>query len=259
MQTFNYHTHTYRCKHATGSDEEYVLAAIEAGYKTLGFSDHAPYKDYPSNLLHMDFEQVDEYIDSINLLKEKYKDQINIHIGFESEYIAINHDERAYLRSKVEYMILGQHYLDLTGDKVNFFKNNSEEEIYEYGRTICEAIDTGLFLYLCHPDVVMTKQTEFSKACEDVANMIGKKCSENNIPVELNIRGMERGMITFPTGTRYYYPNYDFWKVLSQYPINVVIGIDAHKPADLLDKQLLQAGLDELKTLNLNFITEPFI
>ena len=39
----NYHTHTYRCGHATGTDREYVENAIKVGLKTLGFSDHAPY------------------------------------------------------------------------------------------------------------------------------------------------------------------------------------------------------------------------
>ena len=27
----NYHTHTFRCKHADGEDKEYVEAAIKAG------------------------------------------------------------------------------------------------------------------------------------------------------------------------------------------------------------------------------------
>ena len=30
----NYHTHTTRCLHATGSDEEFVLSAIKGGYLT---------------------------------------------------------------------------------------------------------------------------------------------------------------------------------------------------------------------------------
>ena len=34
----NYHTHTTRCMHATGSDEDYVLSAIKGGYQELGFS-----------------------------------------------------------------------------------------------------------------------------------------------------------------------------------------------------------------------------
>ena len=40
----NYHTHTTRCHHATGSDEDYVLSAIKGGYQELGFSDHTPWK-----------------------------------------------------------------------------------------------------------------------------------------------------------------------------------------------------------------------
>ena len=39
----NYHTHTPRCMHATGAEEEYVRCAIEAGYQILGFADHTPY------------------------------------------------------------------------------------------------------------------------------------------------------------------------------------------------------------------------
>ena len=40
---FNLHTHTYRCHHASGKDEEYVIKAIQNGYDLMGFSDHAPY------------------------------------------------------------------------------------------------------------------------------------------------------------------------------------------------------------------------
>ena len=34
--------HTYRCMHASGTDEEYVLSAIKNGYEEIGFSDHSP-------------------------------------------------------------------------------------------------------------------------------------------------------------------------------------------------------------------------
>ena len=37
---YNYHTHTSRCGHAIGEDEEYVIEAINASYKGIGFSDH---------------------------------------------------------------------------------------------------------------------------------------------------------------------------------------------------------------------------
>ena len=83
----NFHTHTSRCMHASGKDEEYVLAAIEAGYEVLGFSDHTPWKydsDFVANM-RMPLSQFDEYYQSISSLKEKYKDQIEIKIGLECE------------------------------------------------------------------------------------------------------------------------------------------------------------------------------
>ena len=81
----NYHTHTVRCHHASGTDEDYVLAAIEAGLTTLGFSEHTPYPS-DSDGYRMPFEEVGDYIDSLLALREKYKNKIEILIGLESEY-----------------------------------------------------------------------------------------------------------------------------------------------------------------------------
>ena len=39
----NYHTHTWRCNHAMGLEEDYVKAALDQGLQILGFADHTPY------------------------------------------------------------------------------------------------------------------------------------------------------------------------------------------------------------------------
>ena len=116
-QKFNIHTHTQRCGHALGSDEQFVLAAIEAGFETLGFSEHIGYEwfDIPSD--RMLYKDSEEYLASIERLKLKYQDQIKIFVGFEIEYYP---DESAFLermRKKVDYMIVGQHckYVDHYG------------------------------------------------------------------------------------------------------------------------------------------------
>ena len=44
----NYHTHTCRCGHAAGYEEDYVISAIENNVSILGFSDHGPFES--SNL-----------------------------------------------------------------------------------------------------------------------------------------------------------------------------------------------------------------
>ena len=71
----NYHTHTTRCHHATGSDEDYVLSAIKGGYQELGFSDHTPWKYRTGYLsgIRMTPEEFPEYVQSIRTLQEKYK------------------------------------------------------------------------------------------------------------------------------------------------------------------------------------------
>ena len=38
----NYHTHTWRCNHARGTERDYIEQAIASGVKILGFSDHTP-------------------------------------------------------------------------------------------------------------------------------------------------------------------------------------------------------------------------
>ena len=44
MMKTNFHTHTARCGHASGRDEEYVQSAIRGGYQVLGFADHSPWQ-----------------------------------------------------------------------------------------------------------------------------------------------------------------------------------------------------------------------
>ena len=260
INKYNYHTHTYRCKHAFGTDEEYVLAAIEAGYRILGFSDHAPYRDYPSRSSHMDWEQLDGYLESILSLREKYKDRIEIHLGMETEYYSHCHEERKELKGKVEYLLLGQHFSDPGENKVSYFRNNTDQEILTYADSVCTALDTGLFTYLCHPDVFMNRQTEFTEACEIAAHRIAQKAVETDTPLEVNIRGSIRGKMPFPQGERFYYPHREFWEIASQYPIRCTIGVDAHHPKDLLEAwEHVDACLDELKDLDLHFIEEPLL
>ena len=84
----NYHTHTYRCNHASGKDEDYVIKAINAGIKVLGFSDHTPrfFKSGHISGFRMRAELAKDYFDSIRMLREKYKDEIDVKVGVEAEY-----------------------------------------------------------------------------------------------------------------------------------------------------------------------------
>ena len=72
MMKTNFHTHTARCGHASGRDEEYVQSAIRGGYQVLGFADHSPWRFASSYRSHMRMnpqEQFQDYLRSIRSLR----------------------------------------------------------------------------------------------------------------------------------------------------------------------------------------------
>ena len=74
----DYHTHTVY-SHGKGSIEDNVKVAISKGIKKIGISDHG-YKNVAYGVKIDDFEKMREEIDILN---EKYKNQIEILLGVE--------------------------------------------------------------------------------------------------------------------------------------------------------------------------------
>ena len=75
----NYHTHTPRCNHAQGREEEYIQRALEGGFEELGFSDHSPYFfDRPGyySSFRMRPEQMEDYVSILLRLQEQYRDRL---------------------------------------------------------------------------------------------------------------------------------------------------------------------------------------
>ena len=98
----NYHTHTARCMHATGEDEEYVRHALKAGFEVLGFADHVPWpfaSGYVSPI-RMPMSEMEGYIASVTSLRERYAGQIDVRLGFEAEYFPRYRDHLLALRDR---------------------------------------------------------------------------------------------------------------------------------------------------------------
>lgn len=243
---FNLHTHTTRCGHAKGTDEEYVLKAIEAGYDVIGFSDHAPYifpGKYKSGM-RMQLNQTQDYVDSIRALAEKYKDKIDIKLGFELEwYPALIEKELEYLKSfNYDYLILGQHHTDNENDPWSQYVGSDHDEIVLFDKYISQLLvgaKSGEFTYVCHPDVFKFVGDE--KVYIQKMTYMLKELKKLEIPLEYNFYGYY---------TNRHYPNDVFWKLVCEIGNPVVVGLDAHFPYVYGDERL-EPMLEHMNELGL--------
>ena len=235
----NYHTHTKRCNHAIGTDEEYINAAIKAGYEGLGFSDHIMLPGINGSRIRGDFEVKDEYIKTIRELQNKYKEKINIYVGFECEW---NKKYEKYYQSlldnkEVDYLIFGNHGLYFKNGEHILKVNSHSQYLKRYLKLAISAIRSGLFKIMAHPDLFMSS-VPWNEQCEKVSKAICKEAKKYNVALEINcgclVNEEKREMFK---ETRYRYPYSEFWKIAKKVGNTIVIGVDAHAPSALTSEK----------------------
>ena len=224
MLAANYHTHTIRCKHAYGTEREYIEAAISEGFKILGFSDHTP-QPYPEGFrsgIRMDMSELYDYTDTLVKLRDEYKDEIQILIGYEVEYTEKYFETliKELKKYPLDYIIQGQHYVE---DEVDGFYSgsltDSEERLKAYVDFTIEGMNTGLFTYLAHPDLInFTGDDDIYRL--HMSRLV-RAAVDLNIPLEINVYGFV---------DHRWYPCDRFFRMAAEYHSKFVIGCDAHTP-----------------------------
>lgn len=257
MEKTNYHTHTPRCLHAGGTETEYIEAAIENNMTILGFSDHAPYPDNRFGL-RMQYEELDDYLQTIKNLKKQYKNQIEIRVGLEIEY---DSEKKAYyeqlLNEKgVKYLVLGQHiYVSPNKEYINIYSLNNTEQYIEYAQTIKEAVQTGYFAFIAHPDVIFVNDLAWDQNCELASDIIIEAAIKTKTPLGFNANGLRRGIQAFCDEERYLYPHPKFWSKVAKTNIPVLINADAHHPSNIYDDKM-ELAYKLVDEWGLNLITD---
>lgn len=227
----NYHTHTYRCGHADAQPEEaWIEAAISSGFQVLGFSDHTPWPyaiGQPAPGVRMEVGQLPEYIATIRSLQQQYQGQIRIYLGLECEYYPTYYPWLDSIRGQFDYLILGNHWplTDENGQK-HFMYSNTPEEITYCADCLIEAMQTGWFHCVAHPDMGMTSYPSFDNACIDASYRICREAKELNLPLEYNLYGLEKAEQSGFDGLGY--PCHPFWEVAKDVGCSAIIGHDAH-------------------------------
>lgn len=244
----NYHTHTYRCGHARGEDRAYVEEAIKAGIKILGFSDHTP-MPYPLAQRpghRVQLSMAEDYFRSIADLKREYARDITIHIGVEAEFYPDTFDLFwDYIKQfPLEYMILGQHFIGRDEDSLySSSASPSEEKLIKFTNNLIDAINTGKFLYIAHPDIL--NYTGEYEAYHREMTRLCQTAKAAGIPMEINRLGYFEHRI---------YPSDRFFGIAAREGCDVIIGSDAHSPDVFRDHASIEGCAEFAKKHGLNLL-----
>ena len=255
-----FHTHTYRCGHALGEDEEYVINLINNGYKAMGFSDHGMFRELTKEECGRDYSLLPNYIESIKNLKEKYKGIIDIKLGFEFEFDENHLDYYKELFSKydLDYMICGQHYyFDENGKNKYYFENIDDyKAIRHYVDDVKKAIRSGLFAYIAHPDLFMNNITKITKEIEDMSLEIILEAKKYDIPLEINLGGTRFGNIVAKKRNCLEYPSKFFFELAQKYGCKLVFGLDMHAPSDARHELTIEKVKEIRSSWNIDIVND---
>ncbi len=244
----NYHSHTYRCRHAEPNERAYVECALHEGFSIMGFTDHVPQPfrgSYYSNM-RMRPDQTEDYMATLTALKQEYRGEIDIHIGFEAEYYpALFGDLLRMLEPfDYEYLILGQHFLgNEQGEPYGGQPYDAEATLWRYVNQCTEALETGAFSCFAHPDI--THFTGSETAYRAAMRTLCRNAKACGVPLEFNLLGYATGR---------HYPTSAFWEEAAVVGNKVIIGWDAHAVAWVAQPALEQKAAAYLDSLGMHRI-----
>lgn len=239
MLSHSFHNHTHLCKHAQGSTEAYVRAAIHAGLRSIGMSDHIPFADRRWEHLRMNLEQLDTYVAEVLAVQKRFAPQIEVFLGGECEWVEQYRDYYDWLLEEAgfSYLIGAPHWTPMESGKwISYGKLSGPRELSKYTSHVLDIIESEKFLFLAHPDVCFAGYRRWDSHAKACSREIIRCARDHGMPMEINANGMRKEQILDGDHTyRYIYPHWKFWELAAEEGAEAVIGSDAHSPAEIVD------------------------
>jgi histidinol-phosphatase (PHP family) len=219
------HNHTPLCNHAEGSVDAYIEEAIEKGVKYFGFADHAPMDFDPG--YRMSFEQMDLYEKWVKNARIEYKNDIEVLLGYEVDYLK-NHMDTRVLNADVDFLIGSVHFIDGWGfDNPEFIGRYETKDIdklwQEYFDTIEAMAKFGKFDIVGHLDLIKVFKFMPKQDVRFIAKGALKAIKKADMVLEVNMSGL-RKPIAQP------YPSKELLEEAYALDIPITFASDAHRP-----------------------------
>ena len=219
------HNHTTLCNHAEGTMDEYIKKAIELDIDVYGFSEHAPMKNFEDGY-RLTLDKKDFYENSILNLKEKYKKDIMIVLGYEVDFLSGDYILDEIKKAKVDYLIGSVHYLGKWGfDNPEFigeYKNKDIDKIWEeYFDAVKQSAKSGIFNIVGHLDLIKIFNFQPKKDIKLIALDTLKIIKKSGMVMEINSTGLRKPV-------KEQYPSKQILELAFELDIPITFSSDAH-------------------------------
>lgn len=234
MQYANIHTHT-TFSDGKNTPEEMILKAIELGFSSIGISDHS--ETAFDSAYCMGADAYASYRKSVNELKEKYGDRIDVLCGIERDsYSPVPCEGFDYIIGSVHYILYGGEHLpvdlslDAQTDPIRrYFREDKMEYARRYYDLVAEHALRKDFEVLGHFDL-LNKFGLFSDCTEEyraIALEALDACLSAVPYIEMNTGAISRGY-------KAVYPDDFFLRHILEKGGKIVLNGDSHS-AQALD------------------------
>ena len=231
----NYHTHTWRCKHASGTVTDYTKEAETADIGILGISDHTPLPDNRWDFVRMGMDELDLYLEEFQTAAERFP-QITLLKGFECDWAP---EYRNFYREELlekrdtDYLIGAVHWFPYHGEWLYTGDIENSKHLSAYSSHIIEAMESGLFSFIAHPDSFGIGYKPWDENARSCSRDIISAAEELGSILEINGYGLRKPMISTEEGERRQYPLKGFWELAGESGITAICNSDAHNPEDV--------------------------
>ena len=228
--TADFHTHPFQTTRDYDGMMAMALRAIECGFDTICFTEHAPLApQILCNRHHLNMEEYELYLKCAERCRRELAGKLKILIGIEADYHPDNLEQVARLRRDYPF--------DHVGGSLHihapFWKEIAaavpEEKRFDFVLDQTEKlIESGLYDSVNHLDFFRWKLVRdyVPKTREERYRDLFARMARRRMKLELNVSGIRKDFQSF-------LPCREVWDWSLDYPLERYYGSDAHDPSQL--------------------------
>ncbi len=244
------HMHTPLCGHAHGEPTEYVAAAAAAGIDLITFTCHIPMDDTRfgargERMRHEDLQNYRDMVDEAERSGER--NGVEVLFGIEAEIFPDESIMRA-MEQTIDYwnfdFVLGSLHHDLPCYQERIASvgfGDDAEIIRDYFALLSEAVGTGRYDSIAHPDLIRINGTvepfDLLEYEQEIRGFLAA-AAKHDVCLEVNTSGLTKGVYEMHPD-----PRIMFWA--AEAGNRFTLGSDSHKPESV--GQYFDRALESLR------------